>query len=102
MTEEKPGTCTISTVDFKEKTVRETFTADHDKGIPQLLRSMAVYAAENNVESIVIATIENGNVCNEVLFIKDEPQKTLMALYLEDIRTLMKQEIFNEADEETS
>jgi hypothetical protein len=55
--------CTISTVDFKERTVKETVTAAHDTGIPQILRSMADYAAKNGVESVLIVTIEAGNVC---------------------------------------
>jgi hypothetical protein len=93
-------TCTISTVNFLSREVKEKIDVPHDTGIPQILRSMADYAAKNGVESIVIATIEGGNVCNECFHIKDEGQMTLMALYLEDIRQQLKLKIFNEVEED--
>jgi hypothetical protein len=92
--------CTISTVDFKERAVKETVTAAHDTGIPQILRSMADYAAKNGVEAVLVVTIEAGNVCYHFSDIGTEPQASLMALYLEDVREELKAKIFNEPEDD--
>lgn len=93
-------TCTISTVDFKERTIREHLIVPHDTGIPQILRSMADYAAKNGVESIIIASIENGNICYSFHHLANEGQAALMALFLEDVRRDLKAEIFNEVEDD--
>lgn len=92
--------CTISTVDFKARTIRENRIVDHDKGIPQILRSMADYAAKNGVEAVLVVTVEGGNTLYHFMDIPTEAQASLMALYLEDIREELKNKIFNEADED--
>lgn len=92
--------CTISTVDFKARTVRENRIVDHDTGIPQTLRSMADYAVKNNVEAVLVVTIETGNACYHYSDIRTEAQASLMALYLEDVREELKDKIFNEGEED--
>lgn len=90
--------CTISTVDFPNRTIKEKLTVEHDKGLPQFLRQMAELVAKHNVQSVIIVTIENGNECDHFWRIKDEAQKTLLTVYMEEVREDLKREIFNDAD----
>lgn len=90
---------TITSVDFKTRAVGQSVTVDHDKGIPQILRSMADYAAKNGVESVIITTMDGAGAHQNVHSIKNEAHKALLCLLLEDIRAELKAQVFHEDDE---
>lgn len=91
--------CTIQNIDFKTRTCKESLQVPHDTGIPQILRSMAEYAAKNGVESVIITTMDGAGMHQNVHEIKNEAHKALLCLILEDIRAELKAQVFHEDDE---
>jgi hypothetical protein len=98
MTDPDKDTCTIASVDFREKTITKIITQEKQKGVPEFLRKMAELAAKHEVQSVVIVTVEKGDAVDHYFEAVSEAHKALMALYLDDVKEDLKREVFNDTD----
>lgn len=83
--------------DFKERAIK-SITVSPDSKPAKFLRDCAKAAKENNVKSVMVMVVTEGNFVDYNFELFSEHHMALMALTMEDAKDQLKAHIFPEAE----